>query len=138
MQRRSPSQREFAVEAQGDRGPVEGQHRIHFNHQQRKVGVDVPELLSVLDFRPLPVPYLMPQSPAAGVTVFRPVDADFALLVIEVDAVLPLDGPAIALCLDGEFTLGGASTLHRGGAVYISDESSLDVRGAGSLVIATS
>uniref|UniRef100_UPI00286C00EC mannose-6-phosphate isomerase, class I n=1 Tax=Salinibacterium sp. TaxID=1915057 RepID=UPI00286C00EC len=96
--------------------------------------IDVPELLSVLDFRPLPVPYLMPRSPAAGVAVFRPVDADFALLVIEVDAVLPLDGPAIALCLDGEFTLGGASTLHRGDAVYISDESSLDVRGAGSLV----
>ena len=100
--------------------------------------IDVPELLSVLDFRPLPVPYLMPQSPAAGVTVFRPVDAEFALLVIEVDAVLPLDGPAIALCLDGEFALGGASTLRRGQSVYISDEPSLDVRGAGSLVIATS
>jgi mannose-6-phosphate isomerase len=103
--------------------------------------IDVPELLSVLDFRPLPVPYLVPQHPAPGVEVFRPADVEFALLMVQGDAMRELDGPAIALCLDGGFTLAGAETsftLSRGGAVYISDESSLDVRGAGSLVIATS
>ena len=34
--------------------------------------VDVPELLSVLDFRPLPAPYLAPEEPEPGVRVFRP------------------------------------------------------------------
>ncbi len=102
--------------------------------------IDVPELLGVLDFRPLPVPYLVPQHPAAGVEEFRPAAAEFALLVIDGDAVTPLDGPAIALCLDGEFTLTGGDTesrLSRGSAVYIADESQLDIRGGGSLVLAT-
>ena len=99
--------------------------------------IDVPELLSVLDFRPVPVPYLLPQSPSAGVTVFRPSGAEFALLVIEGDATQALDGPAIALCLDGEFRLGAEWTLRRGDSVYIVDEPLLEITGHGRLVLAT-
>ena len=99
--------------------------------------IDVSELLSVLDFRPLPVPYLMPESPSAGVRVFRPSGADFALLVIEADTTQALTGPAIALCLDGDFTLTGGVRLSRGSAVYIADEPRLDIEGSGRLVLAT-
>ena len=102
--------------------------------------IDVPELLSVLDFRPVPVPYLLPQHSARGVDVFRPADAEFALLVIEGDAVTALNGPAIALCLEGEFTLTGNATesrLTRGSAVYVADESKLGVEGSGRLMLAT-
>ncbi|MDJ0336536.1 mannose-6-phosphate isomerase, class I [Salinibacterium sp. G-O1] len=102
--------------------------------------IDVPELLGVLDFRPLPVPYLAPQHPSGAVDEFRPADVEFALLVIGGDANVPLDGPAIALCLDGEFMLAGSesqSRLSRGSAVYISDEERLDIQGSGSLVLAT-
>ncbi|MGL4340433.1 MAG: mannose-6-phosphate isomerase, class I [Rhodoglobus sp.] len=103
--------------------------------------IDVPELLRVLDFRPLPVPQLVAESPAAGVRVFRPVDADFALHVIERDAVRTVTGPAIALCLEGEFTLsGGAASvqLRRGSAICIAGESQLTITGRGQLVLATS
>ena len=103
--------------------------------------IDVPELLRVLEFTPLAVPYIQPHHPATGVEVFRPVGAEFALHVVVTDSVTELDGSAIALCLDGEFTLTGAEstfTLNRGGAVYVSDEASLDIRGTGALFIATS
>ncbi|MBG6055914.1 mannose-6-phosphate isomerase [Salinibacterium sp. CAN_S4] len=102
--------------------------------------IDVPELLAVLDFRPVPVPYLVPQRPGGGVEVFRPDGAEFALLIIDGDAVRQLDGPAIALCLDGEFMLRGEATetvVSRGAAVYIADESTLTITGAGRLVLAT-
>lgn len=102
--------------------------------------VDVPELLSVLDFRPVPVPYLVPQHPAEGVQVFRPADVGFALLVIEGDATTALDGPAIALCLDGEFTLKGSAAefvVRRGDSVYVAGEPSLEISGTGKLMLAT-
>ncbi|MBC7590509.1 MAG: mannose-6-phosphate isomerase, class I [Salinibacterium sp.] len=102
--------------------------------------IDISQLLSVLDFRPLPVPYLVPESPSAGVRVFRPLGADFALLVVEADTTQALTGPAIALCLDGDFVLAGVmsqAALHRGESIYIADEQSLEITGRGRLVLAT-
>lgn len=98
--------------------------------------IDVPELLSVLDFRPLPVPYLEPGHPALDVLDFRPAGAQFALLVVEGDYSTPLGGPAIALCLDGEFTLNGTTRLERGSASYIADEPRVEITGTGRLVLA--
>ena len=103
--------------------------------------IDVPELLKVLDFRPLPVPYLEPERPQPGVAVFRPGVPDFELTVVSPDAasadvILHLTGPAIALCTSGAVTIDGHE-LERGRALYVADEPSLNVRGDGLLFVAT-
>lgn len=102
--------------------------------------VDVPELLSVLDFTPRSAPYLVPEVPVPDVRVFRPDVPDFELVEFEAAGLCPLDGPAIALCVAGEFTLSGRSTatLGRGESVFVTpDEGDLTVSGSGMLVIAT-
>lgn len=111
--------------------------------------VDIPELLSVLDFAVLPVPYLPPTPLAPGVAEFRPDVPDFVLVHVEGEqraVTLPLNGPAIVLCLSGTFDLAGAAgsgagnggTVTRGEAVYITpDETPLLITGSGELVLAT-
>lgn len=96
--------------------------------------VDVPELLSVLDFTPLPVPYLAPEV-TDGVSSFRPLP-DFQLLHAVSSCVVELPGESIALCAAGSFTLNG-TPLARGEAFYIADESPLALVGTGDLFIAT-
>lgn len=103
--------------------------------------IDVPELLTVLDFRPLPLPLLEPERPQPGVAVFRPDVPDFVLTVISPDAAadgvtVPLPGPAIALCSSGNLLLGDYP-LERGRAVYVTDEPSLEVSGDGMLFVAS-
>ena len=103
--------------------------------------VDVPELLRVLDFSPLPVPYLQPARPRSGVTIFRPGRAGFALTVVEQSATVPLTGVTIALCVDGDFELcgkRGATHVQRGEAVYVSaDETEVAVTGVGQIFLAS-
>lgn len=115
--------------------------------------IDVPELLSVLDFTPLPAPFLAPVSAGTGVEEFRPDVPDFALWHVALDsstdapatpprpARIPLPGPAIALCTEGELQLtgaAGAATLRRGESTFITpDERSIDVSGVGTLFVAT-
>ncbi len=103
--------------------------------------VDVAELLEVLDFTPVPVPYLVPERPQTGVAVFRPDVPDFVLIAAEASADIPLTGPAIALCVEGEFALAGeqnAALLTRGEALYLTaDEAELTVTGEGLLFVAT-
>ncbi|MBW4033082.1 MAG: mannose-6-phosphate isomerase, class I [Acidobacteria bacterium] len=103
--------------------------------------VDVPELLKVLDFRPLPLPYLEPERPQPGVAVYRPGAPDFVLTVIAPDAAadgvaVPLRGPAIALCTSGAVSLSGFE-LQRGQAVYVADEPSVAVSGDGTVFVAS-
>ncbi len=98
--------------------------------------VDVPELLSVLDFTPLPVPRLVPESLAPGVDAFRPDVTDFQLLHVTQPATVELAGDAIVLCTAGEWSL-GSTTVSRGGAVFVTaDESPLVFAGAGELFVA--
>lgn len=107
--------------------------------------IDVPELVSVLEFSPLPVPYLPAEEPAPGLRVYRPDVPDFVLDVIEPPSgdpvVVPLRGPAIAVATEGSFALRGAegeTRIERGGSVYITpSETSLEVTGAGTLFVAT-
>jgi len=109
--------------------------------------VDVPELLKVLDFRPLPVPFLEPTRPVRGLTLFRPPVPDFELAV-----VAPTDAPGssvpwtpggefIALCVDGPITISGARDerqLSPGDAIYGSaDEAPLTVSGSGTAFISS-
>ncbi|GAB3397202.1 mannose-6-phosphate isomerase, class I [Schumannella luteola] len=104
--------------------------------------VDVPELLSVLDFRPLPVPYLAPETPRPGVRVFRPDVPDFVLTVVDEAALadgadLALDGrPAIALWAQGSGAVNGEDVAH-GGAVYLAEEPVATVCGSGLVFVAS-
>lgn len=109
--------------------------------------IDVPELVSVLDFTPIAATPLTPEHPAPGVEVFRPDVPDFRLTRVEVggeaaSAELPLDGPAIVLCTEGTLELHGRSgslTVHRGESVLVTpDEGQLEVAsGTGTLFVAT-
>lgn len=99
--------------------------------------VDVPELERVLDFRAVPVPYLVPTEVSLGLEVFRPDVPDFELFHAVADASLPLPGAAIAVCTAGRFTVSG-SPLEPGDALYIEGEASVEVRGEGDLFVATS
>lgn len=109
--------------------------------------VDVPELLEVLDFRPLPAPYLTPEVVAPGVSVFRPDVPDFLLTVVAPDAAargadvaIPGGGPAIAFVASGAVTLDGLDasfTLERGAAAFVSGEQGVHVSGDGLLFLAT-
>lgn len=96
--------------------------------------VDVPELLSVLDFTPLPVPHLAPVS-SEGVDTFSPLP-DFALVHVTSDASVALPSEAIVLCTAGAFTLNG-TPIARGESLYIADEPALTIVGGGELFVAT-
>ncbi|QOD44648.1 mannose-6-phosphate isomerase, class I [Clavibacter zhangzhiyongii] len=114
--------------------------------------VDVPELLDVLEFQALPVPYLAPEHAAPGVELYRPDVPDFLLARIAPatrdaaadDAgasVVVVDGPTIVLCTSGEVTLRGeASTVvvGRGEAVFATpDEGRIVLTGEGEAFLAT-
>jgi mannose-6-phosphate isomerase len=109
--------------------------------------IDVPGLLEILDFRPLPAPYLRPTTPQPGVQVFTPDVPDFVLTVVAPDAaergvdISLSDGrPAIAFCASGAITLDGAEmtfSLLRGQAAYISGEPRVRIGGHGHLFLAS-
>jgi mannose-6-phosphate isomerase len=105
--------------------------------------IDVPELLSVLDFTPVGVPYLEPREVSPGVRLYAPDVPDFALAVVtgRADgARYTVGGDGIVLCTSGSFELAGASssvTVARGEAVYVTaDEGELTVTGEGQLFVA--
>jgi mannose-6-phosphate isomerase len=107
--------------------------------------VDVPELLRVLDFEPLPLPYLRPTDAGTGVERFDPNDVGFALLHVvpgEAGAVVSLGGPSIVLVTKGELHLKGQDgniRLQQGESVYVTpDEWRLAVTGDGEAFVATS
>lgn len=103
--------------------------------------VDVPELMRVLDARPMPEPRIMPTELAPGVHRFTPDVVDFALTVVDEHAAaegvaIKTDGPTIVLCLSGTLMLQGQLTLERGQAAYCDDQG-LTLQGDGRAVIAT-
>lgn len=106
--------------------------------------VDVPELLRVLDFDELPLPYLKPTEAGAGVERFDPTGVGFALLHVqpgEAGAVVQLGGPSIVLVTSGELHLKGQDgniKVGAGEAVYVTpDEWRLAVTGSGEAFVAT-
>ncbi len=107
--------------------------------------IDVPELLDVLDFASLPVPYLVPTSPVPGLQLFQPDVDDFVLARITVgdevpSVAYPPRGAAIAICVAGSVTVAGGTgsvTLSRGDAVFVTpQEGELTFTGAGELFLA--
>lgn len=106
--------------------------------------IDVPELISVLDFTPLPVPYLAPSSTFAGVSVYRPDVPEFVLVCVDGTALAAgyeLTGPAIAICTADSVQIAGTSgsiALQRGESAYITpSEGALRFTGAGTMFLAT-
>jgi mannose-6-phosphate isomerase len=108
--------------------------------------VDVAELLEVLEFTPLPVPFLAPENPQPGVEVFRPDVPDFLLVRVALDgsgrtASVPISGPAIAISTAGRMTVAGSASeagVARGESVYVTpDEGALTISGEGELFLAT-
>ena len=108
--------------------------------------VDVPELLSVLDFEPLPVPQIQARELAHGLIEYPvPVD-DFKLYRASVSAgnllaEIALPAAAIVLCTGGEVELtnsrGDSANLRRGEAAYIStDARHFTLAGSGDCFIA--
>ncbi|GAA4686695.1 mannose-6-phosphate isomerase, class I [Frondihabitans cladoniiphilus] len=107
--------------------------------------VDVPELLRVLDFDPLPLPYLRPTDAGAGVERFEPEGTGFALLHVTPGpsgAVVSIGGPSIVLVTKGELHLKGQDgniRLSQGESAYVTpDEWRLAVTGTGEAFVATS
>lgn len=102
--------------------------------------VDVPELLSVLDFSPVAVPYL-PAERVGDVAQFQPEGADFRLVHLRGGGRVELTGPAIVLCTDGEVQLSGregTAWLLRGQSVFVTPgEEFIDVAEGGTVFVAT-
>ncbi|GGF14277.1 mannose-6-phosphate isomerase, class I [Subtercola lobariae] len=124
--------------------------------------IDVPELLHVLQFASVPVPYLEPEHPSPGVEVFQPDVIDFVLVRFALgdragdadggrgtlearhpgpkSASYSPDGPAIVLCTAGSLTVTsatGQTSVTRGESFYITpDEGALTVTGSGELFLA--
>ena len=89
--------------------------------------VDVPELLSVLDFRCGPIPPLRPQAARGGEEVYATPTEEFRLSRIPLAAGAPMRperrGPEILLCIEGRARLAlGSQTLEvpRGACVFVS------------------
>lgn len=104
--------------------------------------IDVPELLAVLDFAPVAVPYLTGDSLAPGITRFAPAGIDFALTRIDEGGKVLISGAAIALCTAGQFRIDGmraGTTMERGDSVFITaDEEELLFHGGGTVFLASS
>ena len=103
--------------------------------------VDVPELLDVLDFRAMPVPYLVPEMPSSNVQVLRPEGQDFVLVRVHDVGRYDLTGPAIVLCVDGTLRVTGSEStadISRGTSLFVTpDERRLEIAGRGVAFIAT-
>lgn len=104
--------------------------------------VDVPELLSVLDFHELQEPRLL-ATESNGVRTFDPGVDDFILTEIESehDVDVSISGPAIAIAVAGVVTLQSEieCRLIRGSAVFIEAGETLQrVTGSGQIFVAHS
>ncbi|RJO79968.1 mannose-6-phosphate isomerase, class I [Nocardia panacis] len=97
--------------------------------------VDVPELLRVLDFEPIDVPFVLPEPAGDGSVRYRTPAPEFELRRFDLTAgsgQVPLTsaGPGIVLCTAGRVRLlqdDAELTVERGGAAWISAADS-DIR----------
>ena len=105
--------------------------------------IDIPELLDVLTFDPMPIPYLTPLTASDGTESFEPDITDFRLIRISTgtQSALKLEGPAIVGCLKGKTKIRGGkslSTLAQGDFLFVTpDESRLTVAPGGEIFVAT-
>jgi len=108
--------------------------------------VDRAELQKVLDFTPGPVSRLAPVPVTRHVVSYRPAsvpsgaDVGFELLLITGDATVRTGTAAIALTIDGSFTLsadGAEARAGRGEILFADEPAEIGVTGSGRLFLAT-
>jgi mannose-6-phosphate isomerase len=104
--------------------------------------VDIPELLEVTNFTPMPPPQWAPShgpATAVGAFAFSPPVEEFELMVADVGGELPLEStPQVVLCLDGQLKVtsrDGAEDLQTGAALYVGAEEAASVSGRGRVAI---
>lgn len=110
--------------------------------------VDRDELQKVLDFTPGDATRLQPVEVSEGVIAYRPASVPsgegvgFELLLATLDATFATGSAAVAVCVEGAFTLradgaGDTASLSRGDILFIDAPDTLHVAGAGRLFLAT-
>ena len=107
--------------------------------------VDVPELLKITDFKPLPDPLFDGQADEFGALFAVPVP-DFKLLKVDLDAykgscAIGLHGPFVVLCASGSARVaaqGASVDLTPGRAAFVSArDAGFTVSGTGTVFAAT-
>ena len=105
--------------------------------------VDVKELLRVITASVVPIPYLTPTKPKAGLELFVPDVPDFALAHITplgAEVSLDITRHCIGICTAGSISVKGKNdllTLHKGESVFVTrDEERLDFGGEGEFFLA--
>jgi len=103
--------------------------------------VDIPELLEIANFTPMPPPRWGAQAIDVGLRLSPPVD-EFELLLLGVShkpVMLRHAGPQVVLCLEGSVQLSGANdgTVARPGqTVYLApSEGPIELTGAGRIAV---
>lgn len=104
--------------------------------------IDVPELLDIADFTPMPAPLWEPRPVTPGTLAFEPPVREFALTIArEPGDQLPSRGPRTALCLEGEVTVVGQRSrcaIARGQSLFIPDsDGPITLKGTGTAAIAS-
>ena len=102
---------------------------------------DIPELLAITDFTPLPAPLWLPSTENPNDVRLDPPVTEFSLRVTEAPtAQLPAHGPRLLLVLDGALTVDTVEDSRRlttGQSVFISHaDGALDVTGKGRFAFA--
>lgn len=103
---------------------------------------DIPELLAITDFTPLPAPLWLPSTEDPSDIRLDPPVTEFSLRISEAPSVdLPDHGPRILLVLDGALTVDTAEDsrhLNTGQSIFIAHaDGALRVTGAGRFAFAS-
>lgn len=104
--------------------------------------VDIPELMRITDFRPMPAPLWSPLEEGAGAELFQPPVEDFSLEVAPLPTTaVATSGPRLVVVLEGAAELSSAGrelALAQGESAFVTDaDGTLEIRGAGRVAIAS-
>jgi mannose-6-phosphate isomerase len=104
--------------------------------------VDVPELLHIANFTPMPAPLWEPTAVSTNTLTYRPPVAEFALTIArEPGDRLPAEGPRTLLCLEGELVVTSAHARHelrRGQTLFVPhSDGAIALEGEGTLAVAS-
>ncbi|WP_344174852.1 mannose-6-phosphate isomerase, class I [Kribbella lupini] len=106
--------------------------------------IDVPELVSVIDFEPLADPVLHGTAVAPGVTAYETGSPYFAVRRVDLDGdtvVVPAEGARIVAVVDGDVTVGAEGTdeteaLSGGQSAFLAGpEGPCNLRGSGTAFV---
>jgi mannose-6-phosphate isomerase len=104
--------------------------------------VDVPELLQIANFTPMPAPLWEPTPLSPHSLSYRPPVAEFDLVIARApEDRLPVEGPRTLLCLDGEVDVrvaGDRCRLTGGQALFVEHvDGALALEGDGTVAVAS-